>query len=213
MSDEIIIEEKEEVKHPKRFLQKIIESFKIKDIIKIDISVFLFTIILIIFTNNFIISLYLIIYGILTIFLINIINKILLIIIEKKTKFVDNLINFYETKLYYSEIKEVPYDFVKNTLKILISSLISNVLIIILFILFFDIIRYNLIILLIGILLLVYPYILLLWLFLSPILKERKINSDLDKELPFASMVLTIFSASNMNPYYALSYLAKKQIF
>ncbi len=213
MSEEIIIEEKKKEGKLKNILHRIIEIFKIKEISKINFNVFFFSTILLIFLNNFLIAFYLILYGLLSIFLINIISKTLLIIIERKTKFKDNLINFYETKLYYSDINETPNNFIKSILKILLSALISNILIIVLFILFFDLIRSNPIVMVIGIILLIYPFILLIYLILLPILKEGKIKSDLDKELPFASMILTIFSASNMNPYYALSYLARSKFF
>jgi len=213
MSEEIIIEEKKKEEKLKNILHRIIEIFKIKEISKINFNVFFFSTILLIFLNNFLIAFYLILYGLLSIFLINIISKTLLIIIERKTKFKDNLINFYETKLYYSDINETPNNFIKSILKILLSALISNILIIVLFILFFDLIRSNPIVMVIGIILLIYPFILLIYLILLPILKEGKIKSDLDRELPFASMILTIFSASNMNPYYALSYLARSKFF
>ncbi len=188
MNEKIIIIEGDGIKNKDKKINSI--NFLSK------IFILLYSIILFINTKEILI----IISGIALFVLILIITKYISKIIKKGFKIDDD----FSAKLLYTEIKYHPDEYAELISDLLSTTILSLFFNLILFILTSILIEINIINLILFIYFSFLPAIFLIYYFLLPYFKENKYNSEIDKEIPIAMMIMTAFSASNINPYTAL---------
>jgi archaellum biogenesis protein FlaJ (TadC family) len=203
MSEEIILEEERSSKF-KIFLDHL--NLDIRFISKIPVlfySLIVFIIVL---------DIIIIIYGIIAFFLMIFLSKHLVNIFIKKI-FKKNF-NYVDIgRFYYTELGLTPREYNNLVLELLVTSILSLFINITLFALFFNYLKDSILNLILLIFFLIIPFILLIYFLLLPSIKDNSYNSDINKELPVATMLITAFSAGNIHPYLALSSLGKLKIF
>lgn len=189
----------------------IIEDKKIRKIIKIDsLSIFIksfvlfFSIALYIMFNEYLI----IIYGILSFILLLIASNFLSYFIKNKIKIHEDTIK----KLFYTEIRYSPTQYLEVISDLLSSAILSTILNLGLFILFYQYFNNSLSLLLL-IIFLITPFILLIYFVIIPSLKESMYDSRIEREMPAATMLITALNSCNINPYTSLQVLSKSYFF
>jgi archaellum biogenesis protein FlaJ (TadC family) len=204
MSEEIIFEESKEELNLKKTLKEL--KLDIKLICKLPVLIY--SIILFAITYD----VFLLALGIVFFLFINFATKYLVISLMKKTNI--KKINYNEIgRYYYTEIGLTPREYYNLIYDILFSSILSLFFNLVLFAVYFQVLKDNILNLFLLIAILFVPFILLLYVLIYPLLKESSYYFDLNKEIPVASMIITAFSAANIHPYIALSTLGKLKIF